>query len=70
MSCTLYYEPKRLKRNYISDHQIRDILRGTKELGRKDLSYLAGLRDGGHPEAQKLIDAIELHGELELTIEC
>ena len=70
MSCTLFYEPKTRKRKYISDPQLRDVLRGAKELGRKDLSYLAGMRDGGHPEAQKLIDAIELYDDLELTIEC
>jgi len=73
MSCALYWRPLR-NGHHVGDHVLRDAVR--REFGspcRLDdgaLPYLRGLAAAEVDGAQKLIDAIERHGEIEVYLEC
>lgn len=43
-----------------------DVTHVQHRLTEDNIPYLRGLRDGGNKEAQKLVDAIGRHGEIEM----
>lgn len=73
MSATLYYEPKDRQRKHISSLFVRRVLETRSVLGPSDVRYLEGIRDIGSAEvakdAQALLQAIEEHGEIALSLE-
>ncbi len=79
MSATLAFLPvKPTKNKYLGGktEQTRFILSemyelkdGTHTLKKSDIPYLEGLKDGGLPELQQLINNIEKYGEVDLFLE-
>lgn len=81
MSTNAYWRPVVPKKGYeLGDDIKRKVARryldhdgsltGSVVLDIDALNWLEGLRDGGVKDAEKLIGAIEKHGEIEVWIEC
>jgi hypothetical protein len=76
MSSTLYWRPRLKAAKSLPDH-LKIVLRNSNTfagglnvtLDRENIGYLSGLRDAGVEGADKLIEAIEKHGEVELVEE-
>lgn len=76
MSSDLYWRPYLKAAHPLPDElkfalRNRDLFNNSLngQLTERDLDYLMGLRDGGISSAQKLIDAINKHGDIELVEE-
>ena len=75
MSSTLYWEPVKPKKGKSLETGLKWILQKkygspiNVELGEADIPYLQGLADADTKDAQKLIDAIEEYGRIELREE-
>jgi len=75
MSSTLYWAPVKPKNMEGLDTKLKWILQKKydcpvcTELSDHDIPYLQGLADSGIDGAQKLIDAIEKYGRIELIEE-
>ena len=80
MSSTAYWKPVTPKEgNCLSDDLKRKIARrymghdgslsGSVFLNHADMGWLEGLRDGGVKGADKLVDAINKHDDIEVWIE-
>jgi len=73
MSSNLYWRPRTSGEKPLSD-ELKYALKNSDKfnqdldctIGDSWLDYLSGLRDAGIKDAQKLIDAIEKYGEIEL----
>lgn len=76
MSTNLYWQRKQPVKGQIAGDRLKHILRekftrletGAIEMNSADMCYLAGLRDAGVEDAEKLMQAIERYGTLELWI--
>lgn len=73
MTSNLYWEPiKPTPSSRCLSTELKFALRKSfdnpirTELDEESLGYLAGLRDGGIEDAQKLIDAIKKYGSIQL----
>jgi len=73
MSANVCWRPANTGKKDVPDdiHSIiRDLRDGANyEMDYTDITYLEGLRDGGCKGAQKLIDAINKHEEIDIIIE-
>lgn len=75
MSSTLFYQPRQTGEKQLSD-ELKFILRDGKHFGglphnatEYDIPYFRALADANIKDAQKVLDAIEKYGELELRLE-
>lgn len=75
MGSTLYFQPRQTGEHSLSD-QLKLVLRDGKHFGglphtatERDIPYFEALADAGVKDAQKVLDAIEKYGELELRLE-
>ena len=71
MSSTMYYQPVR-KTNHVSNELMNALHKkfGTKHiLNHHNLDYLHGLADAGMKDADKIINMIEKHDEVNIWTE-
>lgn len=66
----LHWKPITVVENEVGDKLLHTIMKNKYalpyQLGRYDLEYLKGLRDAGINGAEELINAIGIHGHIEI----
>lgn len=70
MSASLYWEPAgRKRRAFASGSRAVDVFTRHNTWDSTDIPYLNGLADAGFDGAKELIEAINTHGAVEVSVE-